>query len=426
MKKSFYSLVLVLILCVSSISCSQSNSKPMEKAAPCFENLKKVSDSDNGKLWGKALYGPTMFVDVQTRNLVANQQNKENSFEQKGNLFFGQLPEDIIIANTAINYCGEIWTCVIWDGDRDLLTNTHLLIHESWHRIQEKIGLPACGSFNQHLDEAEGELLLKLELSILKTLLQDDSKDLSEGLRDAMTVRKMRQTMFPNGNENQFECHEGMAEYTAFKLLPLNDDNEAIRKGLVAAAIMKGMDNTGFSNSFAYLSGPAYGLLLDDLAPEWRKSICSGQTIPDLISTVTIVPDTVDDTEIERISECYNVKEYLDKERIRLEARDKKDAALRAVFSESKWLVIPNNNVNFGFDPNERLVAYDSIGVIYKTMQLKGDFGTIDVKNGIIRANNWSYFIIPYSENHCDAKISLNPGYVIEPVDDRSFTIVKK
>ena len=426
MKKSFYSLVLALILCVSSTSCSQSSSTEMEKAAPCFENLKMVSDSDNGKLWGKTLYGPTMFVDVQTRNLVANQQNKDNSLNQKGNLFFGQLPEDIIIANTAINYCGENWTCVIWDANRDLLTNTHLLIHESWHRIQEEIGLPACESFNQHLDEAEGELLLKLELSILKTLLQDPSKDLTEGLRDAMTVRKMRQTIFPNGNENQFECHEGMAEYTAFKLLPLDNDNEAIRKGLAAAAIMKGMDNTGFGNSFAYLTGPAYGLLLDELVPEWRKSICSGKAIPDVISTVIPIPDTVDNAEIERISEHYNVADFLKKERIRLEARDKEDAALRAVFSESKWLVIPNNNVNFGFNPNERLVAYDSIGVIYKTMQLKGDFGTIDVKNGIIRANDWTYFIIPYSESQSDAKISLNSGYVIEPVDDKSYAIVKK
>ena len=426
MKKSFYYVVLVLVLCVSSTSCSQSNSNPMEKAAPSFENLKKVSNLDNGKLWGKTLYGPTMFVDVQTRNLVANQQNKENTFTQKGNLYFGQLPEEIIIANTSIDYCGENWTCVIWDGNRDGMTNTHLLIHESWHRIQDEIGLPACGSFNQHLDETEGELLLKLELGILKDLLQNDSKGQTEGLRDAMTVRKYRQTMFPNGNENQFECHEGMAEYTAFKLLPLDNDNEAIRKGLVAAAIMKGLDNAGFSNSFAYLTGPAYGLLLDELVPDWRSCIRSGKTLPDVISTVVAIPDVIDNDEIERISVRYGLTEYLNKERSRLEARDKEDAELRARFSESTWLVIPNNNTHFGFDPNERLVAYDSIGVIYKTMQLKGDFGTIDVKNGIIRANNWSYFIIPFSENHCDAKISLNTGYVIEPVDEKSFTIVKK
>lgn len=423
MKKSFYYVVLVLILCVS---CSQSNSNSMEKAAPCFENLKKVSDADKGKLWGKTLYGPTMFVDVQTRNLVANQQNKENSFEQKGDLFFGQLPEDIIIANTSISYCGEDWTCVIWDGSRDLLTSTQLLIHESLHRIQDEIGLPSCGSSNQHLDETEGELLLKLELGILKDLLQNDSKDLTEGLCDAMTVRKYRQTMFPNGNENQFECHEGMAEYTAFKLLPLDNDNEAIRKGLVAAAITKGMDGSGFGNSFAYLTGPAYGLLIDEMIPDWRNGIRSGKTIPDVISTEIAIPDTVENAEIERISARYNLTEYLNKERSRLEARDKEDAELRDRFSESKWLVIPNDNINFGFNPSERLVAYDTIGVICNTMQLRGSFGTLEVGNGIMRTHNWSSFIIPYSEDHCDAKISLNPDYAIEPVDEKSFTIVKK
>ena len=426
MKKSFYYVVLALVLYVSGTSCSQSNSNPMEKAAPYFENLKKVSDADNGKLWGKTLYGPMMFVDVQTRNLVANQQNKENSFEQKGNLYFGQLPEDIIIANTSISYCGEDWTCVIWDDNRDLLTETHLLIHESWHRIQDEIGLPSCGSSNQHLDETEGELLLKLELGILKDLLQNDSEGLTEGLRDAMTVRKYRQTMFPNGNENQFECHEGMAEYTAFKLLPLDNDNEAIRKGLVAAAIAKGMDGSGFGNSFAYLTGPAYGLLIDEMIPDWRNSIRSGKTIPDVISTVIPVPDTIDNAEMERISARYNLTNYLNKERSRLEARDKEDAELRARFSESTWLVIPNDGINFGFNPGERLVAYDTIGVICNTMQLQGSFGTLEVGNGIMRTHNWSCFIIPYSEDHCDAKISLNPGYVIEPVDEKSFTIVKK
>lgn len=426
MKANLYFGILALIICFSITSCSQSASNQMEKAAPCFENLKNVSDSDNGKLWGKTLYGPTMFVDAQTRNLVANQQNKENTLEQKGDLFFGQLPEDIIIANTSFDYCGENWTCVIWDNNRDLLTSTQILIHESWHRIQDEIGLHACGSSNQHLDETEGELLLKLELTILKNLLQNDSKDLKEGLVDAMTVRKMRQTMFPNNNENQFECHEGMAEYTAYKLLPLDNDNEKVRRGLASAAIMKGMDNSGFGNSFAYLTGPAYGLLLDELVPDWRKSICAGKTLPDVISTIVPIPDSVDNEDIEAIKARYNATEYLNKERTRLEARDKEDAALRARFNNSKWLVIPNDGVNFGFNPSERLVAYDTIGVIYNTMQLTGEFGTIMVENGIIRTNNWSCFTIPYSEEHCDAKISLASGYAIEAVDEKSFTVVKK
>ena len=99
------------------------------------------------------------------------------------------------------------------------------------------------------------------------------------------------------------------------------------------------------------LTGPAYGLLIDEMIPDWRNSIRSGKTIPDVISTEIAIPDTIDNAEIERISARYGLTEYLNKERNRLEARDKEDAELRARFSESTWLVIPNNNTHFGFDP---------------------------------------------------------------------------
>jgi hypothetical protein len=59
-------------------------------------------------------------------------------------------------------------------------------------------------------------------------------------------------------------------------------------------------------------------------------------------------------------------------------------------------------------------------------MQLSGKFGTLEVHNGILCTNNWSCFIIPYSEGHCDAKISLAPGYAIETVDEKCYSVVKK
>ena len=195
---------------------------------------------------------------------------------------------------------------------------------------------------------------------------------------------------------------------------------------MVAAAIMKGMDNNSFSNSFAYLTGPVYGLFLDELVPDWRGSICAGKTLPDVISTIVPIPDTVYGEEIEAITARYNATEYLSKERARLEARDKEDATLRARFTDSNWLLIPNDGIEFGFNPGERLVVYDTIGVIYNTMQLSGEFGTIMVENGIIRTNNWSHFIIPYSEDHCDAQISLAPGYAIEKVDEKCYSVVMK
>ena len=88
--------------------------------------------------------------------------------------------------------------------------------------------------------------------------------------------------------------------------------------------------------------------------------------------------------------------------------------------------MIPNNGVNFTFNPNEHLVKYDSIGTIYQTMRLSGDFGTIETDDGIMIASDWSRFILPYSEDGQNAKIHLSAGYSIKKVDDKVYQIKLK
>lgn len=110
-----------------------------------FSELKEILDIDNGNLWGINLYGPIMFVDPETREVIANKQTKDSSFTKKGNVYYGVLPKEINIANTARDYKDELWTFVKWNNN--LLSETErniLLIHECWHRIQSQIGLPPC------------------------------------------------------------------------------------------------------------------------------------------------------------------------------------------------------------------------------------------------------------------------------------------
>jgi len=57
-------------------------------------------------------------------------------------------------------------------------------------------------------------------------------------------------------------------------------------------------------------------------------------------------------------------------------------------------LIIRNNNLEFTYNPQEKLIEIDN-GVIYKTMYLIGEWGILDVKNGIYRSNDWQIFIIP-------------------------------
>lgn len=410
-----------ILLCVTA--CHQNNQTQMEReCGVAMKEFQTVCDTDSGALWGKNLFGPTMFVDPNTRTVVANRQNKANSFVQKGDLFCGQLPEETNIANTSMDYCGEHWTCVMWDKGRDALSTTHLLIHESWHRIQTEIGIPPISSLNQHLDETKGALLMKLELMVLEDLLLEKGNN-DQCLHDALMVRKYRQAKYPDGNEKNFECHEGSAEYTAYKLLPID---EKYKKAVIAASIRKNLDADGYCNSFAYLTGPAYGFVLDDMMPSWKDSVRMGMTMQDLLMSRIDLPERVDGEDIIRLAETYQATEFLRSEGDRLETQMLKDAVIKDRFATSKWLVIPNNGVNFTFNPNEHLVKYDSIGTIYQTMRLSGDFGTIETDDGIMIASDWSRFILPYSEDGQNAKIHLSAGYSIKKVDDKVYQIKLK
>lgn len=44
-----------------------------------FEEARTMCERDGGKLWGKSLCGPMIFVDAETRGLVANQPDAEGS-----------------------------------------------------------------------------------------------------------------------------------------------------------------------------------------------------------------------------------------------------------------------------------------------------------------------------------------------------------
>jgi hypothetical protein len=53
-------------------------------AARYFQEAMWCSDDDAGKLWGKELYGPMVFVDSRTRAAAANEMPPAPGFEAKG------------------------------------------------------------------------------------------------------------------------------------------------------------------------------------------------------------------------------------------------------------------------------------------------------------------------------------------------------
>ena len=431
-------ILLAIILLTTIIYASAQESQDIKLAKSYFNELDSLASIDNGKLWGVKLYGPTMFVNPETRVIIANQPDKDQQLTAKEGVYIGKLPESINIANTSYNWGGVNWTMVMWNAlaSNDKYSRDKLLIHESWHRIQHEIGIASTASGNGHLDGLQGSILIKLELMALSRAILDTGK--TNGLKDlhnAFTIRKYRQSLSPENNENKFERHEGMAEYTGFKLCGLNN---GIALKVINKQLERSLDKDGFTNSFAYLTGPAYGFLFDKLSPGWIKEIIQGKDIPTIGMNLFVDEQiTADSVKLKalvlEIIGTYKAEPLIKAETEKFELQKKMISEYKQKIMEGDQLIIPNKNVNFGYNPMEKLIPIDDRGVIYKTMRLTGDWGILEVQNGIFRSNDWQYFIIsaPKSLNSAiikepDYNLSLNAGWKIIKVKEGKFTLTKE
>ncbi len=164
-----YLIVLFIITFYYNLFSQSNKEYSIEKITNYFELAKKLSDLDNGRLWGKKLYGPIMLVNPQTRKIYTNYPDKNDKLKSiSKNLFTGQLDEDELFANTATNWNGVYWTQVMLSSlSKSELDNGSLLMHECWHRLQDSIGFTGTSSKNSHLEELNGRAYLQLEWQAL-------------------------------------------------------------------------------------------------------------------------------------------------------------------------------------------------------------------------------------------------------------------
>ena len=227
--------------------------------------------ADGGKLWGRSLEGPLMFVDRTSRQAVTNQADAEGQLRAEGGIFAGKLPGPVSIANTTTKWAGVDWIMVLWPLPTNDAERRALLMHESWHRVQRDLGFPSTGPGNVHLDTFDGRYWLQLEWRALAAALRQRGEQRRQAIEDALVFRAERRTKFKEAasDERLMEMHEGLAEYTGARLCGLD---QAEREHYVAGEIdRRPTELPTFVRSFAYLSGPAYGLLLDDAAPDWQR-----------------------------------------------------------------------------------------------------------------------------------------------------------
>src|SRR4051794_32935728 len=101
-------LLLALAHCVpgtaqSNLSVSTDRKDETGKTSPIdlglakqyFGEARRLADADGGKLWGKSLAGPMLFVDPRSRFAVANQADAQGKLRPVDGIFVGTVPQNL-------------------------------------------------------------------------------------------------------------------------------------------------------------------------------------------------------------------------------------------------------------------------------------------------------------------------------------------
>jgi hypothetical protein len=349
---------------------------PLDRAKLVLDEARLACGEDAGALWGRSLCGPLLLVDPRSRFAVANEADAEGVLHAEGGVFAGRLPASLIVANTATRWGGKLWTMVMWQSISPRpAQQRRLLMHESFHRIQAELGLPAANANNPHLDTLEGRYWLLLELRALAAALR--AQDPKTAIGDALAFRARRQSLFADSAalERALENNEGLAEYTGYALRGTVDEETR----LALARRLEGIDReSSFVRNFAYTTGPAYGLLLDAAAAGWRGTHTASS---DLAQTLAAAAKTsaADDALARARSYDDGTLRASEEERSRTQAA--RVARYRARLVDGPVIAIPLEGASYGFDP-DRVVAMGDAGAVHPSLEASGPWGTIHTDEG--------------------------------------------
>ena len=383
------------------------------KIAGYLREAEAICGAENGALWGISLCGPLLLVDPETRRVFANEADGEKELTKEGEFFTGTLPGNINIANTALDWAGKRWTMVMLPLPDDAQRRARLLAHEMWHRVQDRLGLPASGAGNNHLDTREGRYWLQLEWRALARALTAPTPEQREAIVDAAMFRARRRQLFPASanEERSMELNEGLAEYTGVRLSGAAD----LRRFVVEENLKPAATRPSFVRSFAYATGPAYGLLLDGVMPDWRKQLGVKVDLAELLIRVGRfeLPGEIEVAANKRAA-VYDAAALAKSEESRDAERRAREKNLRRRFIEEPVLVIPLEKMNMQFDPGE-LVPIEGAGTVYPTIRIVDNWGVLEVtRNGALLSADFSKVTVPAPAKESSGQTIEGDGWKLE------------
>jgi hypothetical protein len=284
------------------------------------------------------------------------------------------------------------------------------------------LGFEAYNPDNNHLNQRDGRIYLRLELEALKKAIVANNKgERQSHIRAALVFRQFRHQKFPGADstENRLELKEGICEFTG---LLMSGRNRSQIQAYLLPRIDRFMASPSYIRSFAYETTPVYGWLLHEDQPGWNRQINAQTKLHDFFQKafgIAIKPEQLE-REAWQLSASYNGEAIAKEEAEREEARLRMLAAYRQHFIDSAHLSLPLIKMNMSFDYT-RMVPLEPFGTVYPSIRITDEWGILEASEGALISNNWDLVTLSLPLENSGSKISgkgwtleLRPGYSIQ------------
>ena len=410
---------LFLLALLGAATAADAQVQP-ELAKRYFEEATKLCERDAGRLWGVSLCGPLVIFDQATGTRATSQPEPE-----------GPPPRFPGFVDGPVSWGGLRWfglpLYMLPENDADL--RQQLMLHGLFHRIQPELGFMTDDGFNEHLDTLEGRVWMQLEWRALRRAVESSGSDQAEAIADALAFRRERRRRFPGAadNERRDEIREGLASYTGIAAWA---NSPADARRAAASALAGGESQPSFVGNFEAASGPAYGVLLDDLLPGWRRQVRGTSDLGDLLASATNRPPT---TDVAVAAARYDGATLRTAEEARDRAQQVRVAELRRRFVDGPVLTMPAGGS--GTSDTTGSVGIPGVGtVFFRNFTLSAQWGRLNANAGVLRAADGSTLSVPVTGplegttlKGDGWSVTLNAGWLVQPAArPGSFTIVRE
>ncbi len=319
------------------------------------------------------------------------------------------LPSGTVIANTAIDWNGRRVAMVRLPLPADSLARLSLLVHEAMHVFQPdqlpRAANTEAGEGGDFLESDTARSWLFLELRALAAALTSTGEAQRRAAQDALVFRAQRDALAPQRERERLDgldVTEGIPEYTGIRL-------SGTTASAFADRLRRAPDRSvSWVRAIGYWTGPAYGLLLDQVAPgRWHAGARSGQRFPRLLADVVGAPLAAEAPSTRWAR--YDGETLWRAERARAVATKRRVDSLRTLFLTGPMLRVVPKSMQVAFDPNGQ-TSLGKDGTIMRGFRWASvDGAELVAPEGALVSPMWDWVQVPLGA------VSLNEGTVSRP-----------